>query len=121
MTRPATTDARILRRDAARNRERIVLAAQQVFCERGLSAPIEDIADRAGVGIATLYRRFPTRPDLIAAAFEPKMAAYADAVTEALADPIPWHGFCRYVEQICAMQAEDHGFTHAITTLASLN
>jgi AcrR family transcriptional regulator len=104
-----------LRKDAARNRERIIAAAQLVFCERGLSVSIEDIADRAGVGVATLYRRFPTRPDLIAAAFEAKMGAYADAVTSALADPDPWNGFCRYIERICAMQAEDQGFTDVLT------
>ncbi len=109
---PSTTG---LRKDAARNRERIIDAAAEVFCEQGLGAPLDDIAARAGVGIGTLYRRFPTRADLIAGAFEPKMAAYADAVADALADPDPWHGFCSYVERICAMQADDHGFTDVLT------
>jgi AcrR family transcriptional regulator len=54
--------------------------------------PVEDIARHAGVGVATVYRRFPTRAGLIAGAFEAKMAAYADAVTQALADPDPWGG-----------------------------
>ncbi len=106
---------RSLRRDAARNRERIIEAARIVFRERGLNSPIEDVAARAGVGIATLYRRFPSRADLIAATFEAKMEAYADAVTEALGDPDPWSGFTGYVERICAMQAEDHGFTDVLT------
>ena len=73
------------------------------------------IARRAGVGVGTLYRRYPTRADLIAAAFETKMTAYADAARQALADPDPWHGFCDYVERICAMQAGDRGFTTVLT------
>jgi AcrR family transcriptional regulator len=76
---------------------------------------MEDIAKRAGVGVGTLYRRYPTRADLIAAAFEIKMTAYAEAARQALADPDPWQGFCGYVEQICAMQAGDRGFTTVLT------
>jgi AcrR family transcriptional regulator len=117
MRRPpeAGPDIPPLRADAARNRERIVAAARQVFAERGLDAPIEDVARRAGVGVATLYRRFPTRADLIAAAFEAKMAADADAVAAALADPDPWHGFRGYLERVCAMQAADRGFANVLT------
>ena len=70
-----------LRADAQRNRQRIIAAAQHEFARRGLDVPVEDIARHAGVGVATLYRRFPTRTDLIAGAFEAKMTAYADAVT----------------------------------------
>jgi AcrR family transcriptional regulator len=106
---------RPLRRDAALNRERIVEAAQEVFCEQGLQASIEEVARRAGVGVATLYRRFPTRSDLIACAFASKMQDYADATELALANPDPWAGFCWYVERLCAMQADDHGFTDILT------
>lgn len=104
-----------LRVDAERNRQRVVAAARQSFAEQGLDVPMEDIARRAGVGIGTLYRRYPTRGDLIAAAFEDKMSAYAHAARQALADPDPWHGFRSYIEQICAMQAGDRGFTTALT------
>lgn len=104
-----------LRADAERNRQRLIAAAREVFAERGLDVPIEDIARHAGVGVATLYRRFPTRADLIAGAFEAKMAAYADAVTAALADPDPWTGFCGFIERVCAMQAEDRGFGNVLT------
>lgn len=104
-----------LRRDAALNRERIIEAAQEVFCESGLDAPIENIAERAGVGVGTLYRRFPTRADLIAGAFETKMAAYANAVDVALSESDPWVGFSQYIEVICAMQAGDQGFTQVLT------
>src|SRR6478735_3090144 len=56
--------SRPLRADAERNRERIVSAAARLFAEQGLSVPLEDVARAAGVGVATLYRRFPTRTDL---------------------------------------------------------
>jgi len=101
--------------DAERNRQRIVAAARDAFAEHGLDVPMEDIARRAGVGVGTLYRRYPTRADLVAAAFEAKMSAYADAARQALADPDPWRGFCGYVERICAMQADDRGFTTVLT------
>jgi AcrR family transcriptional regulator len=104
-----------LRADAARNRERIVTAAREIFAERGLEVSMEEVARRAGVGVATLYRRFPTRSDLIVGAFECKMAAYAEAVATALADPDPWRGLCGYLEQICAMQAADRGFADVLT------
>jgi AcrR family transcriptional regulator len=70
------------------------------------------VARRAGVGIATLYRRFPTREDLIASVFAEKMSAYAAAIR---ADPDPWRGFCEYIERVCAMQAGDRGFTEVLT------
>lgn len=117
---PAGTDGAgqprpALRADAERNRLRLIAAAREVFAERGLDVPIEDVARHAGVGVATLYRRFPTRADLIAGAFEGKMAAYADAVAHALTEPDPWVGFCGYLERVCAMQAEDRGFANVLT------
>src|SRR3974377_1636997 len=104
-----------LRAAAVRNRQRILSAARELFSCHGLHVPMEDIARQAGVGVATLYRRFPTRASLIAGAFEAKMCAHADAVAQALADPDPWAGFCGYVERVCAMQAEDRGFANVLT------
>jgi AcrR family transcriptional regulator len=60
-----------------------------VFAEAGIEVPLEDVARRAGVGVGTLYRRYPTRADLVAAAFEAKMTAYADAARRALEAPSP--------------------------------
>ena len=104
-----------LRVDAERNRQRIVAAAREAFAEFGLDVPMDEVARRAGVGVGTLYRRYPTRADLVAAAFEQKMAAYAQAARDALAEPDPWQGFGNYVERVCAMQAEDRGFTTVLT------
>jgi AcrR family transcriptional regulator len=103
------------RADAERNRARILAAAAEVFGESGLLVPMSEVARRAGVGIATLSRNFATREELITATFAATMTAYADAIDTALADPDPWNGFCRYVEQVCQMQAADRGFTHVLT------
>ncbi len=105
----STVERAPLRVDAARNRECLLEAARVVFAEDGLDAPLEEIAHRAGVGIATLYRRFPTREDLIAASFEHAMTAYANAVEEALQAENAWTGFRGYLERVCSMQAADRG------------
>lgn len=112
---PASRDGAGLRVDAERNRQRILATARELFAERGVDVPMEDLARRAEVGVGTLYRRYPTRADLIVAAFEEKMRDYAQATRQALADPDPWSGFCGYVEKICAMQAGDRGFTTVLT------
>ncbi|MEU2421412.1 TetR/AcrR family transcriptional regulator [Streptomyces sp. NPDC007851] len=104
-----------LRSDAERNRERIVAAARTVFARDGLNASMASVAREAGVGIATMFRRFPTKAELVDAVFVDRMDAYADAVTAALADPDPWHGFVGYIESACAMQAADYGFADVLT------
>lgn len=109
---PSTTG---LRADAERNRLQVIEAAREVFAERGVEAAMSDVAERAGVGVATLYRRFPSRADLIAAAFEDKMSIYADGVEVALADQDPWSGFCGYVRRLCVMQSTDRGFCEVLT------
>ncbi|MEN0130127.1 MAG: TetR/AcrR family transcriptional regulator, partial [Brevundimonas sp.] len=64
-TEPSTTSARPLRADAARNREKLIAAARVMFDESGTDVSLEEIARRAGVGVGTLYRNFPTRIELI--------------------------------------------------------
>ena len=110
-----TSEHEVLRADAQLNRERVIDAAREVFAEQGLDASTNEIARRAGVGVATLFRRFPTRDDLLAATFAEKMQAYADAIDDALADPDPWRGFCAYVERVCRMQSDDRGFADVLT------
>ncbi|MFY0510127.1 TetR/AcrR family transcriptional regulator [Streptomyces anulatus] len=107
---PATD---VLRADARENRERILRAAREAYALHGIDVPISAIARRAGVGVATLYRRFPTRASLITEAFAEQLAECAGVLDEALEDPDPWHGFCTVFRRICAMQAADRGFTHA--------
>ncbi len=88
---------RPLRVDAARNRDATLESARRVFAESGTDAALEEIARRADVGIATLYRRFPTREDLVAAAFELRLRAYEAAAKAAAAAPDPWEGFSGFV------------------------
>lgn len=104
-----------LRADAERNRERILTAARRLYATEGLGVSMASVAREAGVGKATLSRRFATREDLINAVFADRMDAYATATAEALADPDPWHGFTRYIHTVCAMQAADRGFAAVLT------
>lgn len=104
-----------MRADARQNRMRILDAAREVLAERGINAPIDEIARRAGVGIATLYRRFPTRAELIAAAFDDKMSIYVETVERGLENPDPWDGFCGVLTQMTAMQVADKGFAELLT------
>ncbi|WP_406432310.1 TetR/AcrR family transcriptional regulator [Streptomyces sp. NBC_00631] len=107
--------AQPLRSDAERNRERIIAAARTVFARDGLNASMASVARETGVGIATMFRRFPTKEELVDAVFSDRMGAYADAVTAALDDPDPWNGFVGYIEAACAMQAADSGFADVLT------
>lgn len=68
-----------LRADAQKNRERILSAAEALFLEKGASVPLEEVAKRAGVGIGTLYRRFPTRKALFAAASNERFLSLAES------------------------------------------
>jgi len=106
---------RRLRADAERNRAALLDAAREVFAEQGLEAPLEEIALRAGVGIGTLYRRFPTRTHLVAAALCDKVAQYVEAAEQALAIPDPGAAFVTYVERICGLQADDRGLSDLLS------
>lgn len=111
LARPAQRSARRLRVDAERNRAALLTAAREIFAKKGLDAPLEEIANRAGVGIATLYRRFPTRDQLVAAALIDRIAVYAELAEKALAEEDPWEGFVGFVKQICELQADDRGLS----------
>lgn len=102
-----------LRSDARDNRARILDAARAAFVADGLDVPVREIARRAEVGSATVYRHFPTRQTLLAETFTVQMLAWRSTLDEAIADPDPWHGFCLAVEKLCDLQAGDHGFTAA--------
>ncbi len=105
-----------LRSDARHNRARILEAAREAFAARGLDVPMAAVARRAGVGVATLYRRFPTRESLVTEVFADRLADCVGVVDEALADPDPWRGFRTVIEKVCAMQVADRGFTAAFLT-----
>jgi AcrR family transcriptional regulator len=78
------------RADAVRNRERVVAAASAVFAERGVEASVPEVAARAGVGKATVYRSFPTKEHLIAAVAIERVADFERSLRARLDDPDPW-------------------------------
>ena len=105
--------SRPLRSDAARNRDKLLDAAIQVFGERGLDAPLEHIARRAGVSIGTLYAHFPAREAFFDAIFPPRLAGLDQIAAQALADPDPWDGFAGFAEALFGMLAADRGLSDA--------
>jgi AcrR family transcriptional regulator len=111
--RDVTRETSRLRVDAQQNRDRILASARETFAAVGLDVPMTEIARRAGVGVATLYRRFPTKGVLVTEVFADQLAACTDAVHVSADDPDPWRGFCRVVEELCEMQARDRGFSAA--------
>jgi AcrR family transcriptional regulator len=98
------------RRDARERRERLIEAAQREFAARGVDASLEKIARDAGVAIGTLYRHFPTRLDLLMAAFKPRLQEFLDGANKALEMDDPWEGFACYLENLFSVQAGDRGF-----------
>ncbi|WP_236794451.1 TetR/AcrR family transcriptional regulator [Amycolatopsis sp. GM8] len=105
-----------MRTDAEENRTRILTAAREVFAEAGTSAPMARVARRAGVAVATLYRRFPHRDQLVADAFADQHAECTAAGAAALRDPDPAHALRSMVHTFCAYQVADKGLTAAYTT-----
>jgi len=102
-----------LRADAARNRARIVAAAAEVFAERGLDASTAEIAERAGVGEGTLYRRFPSKDDLVAAIVATKMEESVEIAAECLVEPDPWRGLERFLYEMTERSHRDLGVSEA--------
>jgi AcrR family transcriptional regulator len=110
------TPARPLRCDAQRNRDLIVAAARDAFAAQGLDTSVEEIARRAGVGMGTLYRRFPSKEDLIDAVLADAFEDYAAAVEHALTLEDAWEGFSHFFERALALHAGNRGLKDAIAT-----
>ncbi len=100
---------RPLRRDAERNRQRILKAASEVFNERGLEVSLDEIARYAGVGVGTVYRRFRTKEELVEALFVDRIDSVAAIAADALQAPDPWSGLVSFMEQMAEMMAGDLG------------
>lgn len=109
------TTSTSLRADAARNRELILKAARGLFAEEGLEVSMRQIARRAGVGEPTLRRRFASREELVAEAFEDKVAVYADLAEAALEHGDPAVGLRAFLEEVTQMQLVDRGFADVLT------
>src|SRR5690348_18409526 len=109
-----TITDRPLRKDAELNRRKILDAAGELFAQRGLGVTLNDIAHHAGVGVGTVYRRFPDKADLIEGLFEQRVQRIVELADAALEDPDPWSGLTRFIERTCELQAEDRAFKELV-------
>jgi AcrR family transcriptional regulator len=105
---------RPLRRDAARNRQRILAAAAELFTERGLHVTLDEVARRAGVGVGTVYRRFPDKEALTEALFEDRITALVTLAEQARAEPDPWAGLVSFLERAGALLTADLGLRQIV-------
>jgi len=101
--------ARPLRRDAERNRRRILDAAADVFADHGLGASLDEIAQRAEVGVGTVYRRFPNKEALIDALFNDELDGIVALAEEGLAIEDPWTGLEHFLRAALERQAANRG------------
>ena len=105
----APTKPRGSRRDARRNRARVVAAAREAFASAGVEVPAREVARRAGVGVGTLYRHFESRDDLVDAVLEDAYEELVGIAEAALAEADAWAGFVRFVEEALALHMRNRG------------
>jgi AcrR family transcriptional regulator len=121
-----TAESKTLRSDARRNRDQIVAAARDLFAQGGVEIPVEEVTRRAGVGVGTLYRHFPTKEELIDAVLDEAFDEYVALAESALAEADGWTGLCAFLERALELQAgnlalmdvvatREHGRTRAAT------
>lgn len=124
---PMTTDIgvneteRPLRADAARNRELILETAAEVFAEEGLDAGYDEIARRAGIGVGTVYRRFPKRDELIRALFESRIQDIVALAEEAVSRSDAFGGLAWFLEQAVEHQVADRGLREVMAQTISVD
>src|SRR5215469_16554906 len=118
MTRPPDQEvarpAEQLRADARQNHARLITAATVAFAEKGADAPLEDIARRAGVGIGTLYRHFPSRLDLQAAVFRTQVRAVCEQGDALLATDAPQQAFAAWTRALTGYLVTKRGLSRAL-------
>ena len=104
----------VLRADAQRNLERVLDAATEVFAASGPDASVDEIARRAGVGHATVFRRFPTKDDLMYAVIERRIGEIRDVIETELQAPDPGEAFYRAIARVAAMHMESPGLHECV-------
>lgn len=103
------------RADAVRNQHTLLAAAAEVFVTSGVDAPIRQIAARAGVGMGTIYRHFPTRADLVAAVYQHQVEACAQAGPRLLADAeSPFEALRQWIDLFVDFLVTKHGLADAL-------
>ena len=104
-----TTTERLLRKDAQRNRQRILAAARELFARDGLSVTLNDVAHYADVGVGTVYRHFPDKALLIEELFDQELQEIVALLEAARAIPDPWQAVVEFHERVLELQAKDRG------------
>jgi AcrR family transcriptional regulator len=105
---------RRVRADAQRNIDTLLLAAKAVFASSGVDAPVREIAEKAGVGVGTVYRHFPQRSDLIAAVFRREIDACVDAAPVLVAEHGPGEALARWMQRYASFIAAKRGLATAL-------
>lgn len=113
---PVRQRRRRRRSDAIENRARLLVAAREVFVERGLNVTLDEIAHHAGVGVGTMYRNFPSRAELIDAVYRERSEQLDRIVDEALAQEDSWDGLVLYLEQMNTFIDADRGLRAVVMT-----
>ncbi|MCZ8380051.1 TetR/AcrR family transcriptional regulator [Mycobacterium sp. CPCC 205372] len=107
-----------LRKDAERNRQRVLEAARELFAAKGMEATLNDVAQHANVGVGTVYRRFATKEELVDAIFEHGIQQVVALAEAALQQEDSWDGFVWFVEQLCELTATDRGLRQMVYSTA---
>ena len=120
MMRAVSSETRPLRADAERNRRRLLDAAVEVFAEQGLAASTAEIARRAGVGHGTVFRRFPTKDDLVAAIVVDRLGEITGKATALLADAPPEGAVLAFMAELAQIHVRDRGLIEAVNGTRAL-
>jgi AcrR family transcriptional regulator len=103
-----------LRRDAERNRQRLLAAAGELFAARGLAVTLDDVAHHAGLGVGTVYRRFPTKEALVEALFEERLDDIVALAEQAVGCPDSWQGLAMFLTRTAELHASDRGMREVL-------
>jgi AcrR family transcriptional regulator len=109
-----STQPRRVRADAQRSLDALIAAAKAIFATSGVDAPVREIADKAGVGLGTLYRHFPQRSDLVAAVFRREIDACSDAAPLLAAEYPPVEALAQWLQQFVDFLAAKRGLAAAL-------
>ena len=107
-----------LRKDAERNRQRVLEAARELFAVKGMEATLNDVAQHANVGVGTVYRRFATKEELVDAIFADGIDQVVCLAESALQHGDSWEGFVWFVEHLCELTATDRGLRQMVYSTA---
>jgi AcrR family transcriptional regulator len=116
-TEPSVLTRRPKRADARRNYDKLIVAGREAFTESDSAASLEDIARRAGVGIGTLYRHFPTRTDLIEAVYVEEVGALCRSADD-LSDAPPWDALVGWLHRFIGYVATKHALAEELFAVA---